>query len=50
MATPTDPVQGVYYDSVFEGQALAYVGVDAERPFRVFALSNPTRVVVDVQQ
>ncbi|SDF99564.1 AMIN-like domain-containing (lipo)protein [Klenkia brasiliensis] len=50
VATATDPVQGVYYDSVFEGQALAYVGLTAERPFRVFALSNPTRVVVDVQQ
>jgi hypothetical protein len=44
------PVQGVYYDSVFEGQALAYLGLDAERPFRVYALSNPTRIVVDVQR
>jgi len=47
--TEAGPVAGVYYDSTFEGQAVAYVGVDAERPFRVFALSNPTRVVVDVQ-
>jgi hypothetical protein len=42
-------VQGVFYDSTFEGQALAYVGVSAERPFRVHALENPARVVVDVQ-
>ncbi|GHE11258.1 AMIN-like domain-containing (lipo)protein [Klenkia taihuensis] len=44
------PVQAIYYDSVFEGQALAYLGLDAERPFRVYALSNPTRIVVDVQR
>ena len=47
--TEAGPVAGVYYDSTFEGQAVAYVGVDVERPFRVFALSNPTRVVIDVQ-
>ena len=47
-ATTAGPVAGVYYDSVVEGQALAYVGVDAEQPFRVYALSNPTRIVVDV--
>jgi hypothetical protein len=47
-SAPADPVQGVYYASVFEGQALAYVGVTGQQPFRVFALSNPTRVVVDV--
>ncbi|MCO7222278.1 hypothetical protein [Klenkia sp. PcliD-1-E] len=42
------PVLAVYYDSVFEGQALVYVGLDTRRPFRVQALTNPTRVVVDV--
>ncbi len=47
---PGGPVQAVYYDSVFEGQALAYLGLDAERPFRVYALSSPTRIVVDVQR
>jgi hypothetical protein len=44
-----DPVQGVHHGSVFEGQALAYVGVTAQQPFRVFALGDPVRVVVDVQ-
>lgn len=43
------PVQGAYYDSVFEGRALAYVGLTGQAPFRVYALTNPTRVVVDVE-
>jgi len=34
----------------FEGQELAYLGLDtADHPFRVFALTDPTRVVVDVR-
>lgn len=34
---------------VFEGHQLAFVGLDGgRRPFRAFALSGPTRVVVDV--
>jgi hypothetical protein len=34
----------------FEGQELAFLGLDtADRPFRVFALADPARVVVDVQ-
>ncbi len=41
-------VAGVYYDSVYEGQALAYVGVGAQTPFRVYALTNPSRVVVEI--
>ncbi|MEI4270278.1 hypothetical protein TEK04_00945 [Klenkia sp. LSe6-5] len=45
----TGPVSGVYFDSTFEGQALAYVGLTQDRPFRVYSLSNPTRIVVDVQ-
>ncbi len=49
VAADAGPVVGVVYDSVFEGQAEAFVGLTAEQPFRVYALSNPTRVVVDVQ-
>ncbi|SDP51739.1 hypothetical protein SAMN05660199_04089 [Klenkia soli] len=45
----TGPVVGLFYASVYEGQALAYVGLTAERPFRVFSLTDPTRIVVDVQ-
>lgn len=34
---------------VFEGHQLAFVGLDGDRrPFRAFALTGPTRVVVDV--
>ncbi|WP_402469019.1 AMIN-like domain-containing (lipo)protein [Isoptericola aurantiacus] len=51
-----DPVDGpgtsidqVVYRFVFEGQTTAFVGVDGEpRPFRVFGLDDPARVVVDV--
>jgi len=51
-----DPVDGpgtsvdqVVYRFVFEGITTAFVGVDGEpRPFRVFALEDPARVVVDV--
>jgi hypothetical protein len=44
----TDVVTGVFYDGTFEGQSLAYVGVDAPAPFRIYALTGPSRVVVDV--
>jgi hypothetical protein len=47
-APGTGAVTGAWYDGTFEGQALAYVGTTAERPFRVYALSDPTRVVVEV--
>jgi hypothetical protein len=41
-------VQQVVYRFVFEGYTTAFVGVDEPRPFRVFTLTNPTRLVVDV--
>lgn len=41
-------VSGAFYDATFEGQSLAYVGTRTQKPFRVYALSNPTRVVVEV--
>lgn len=44
----TDAVTGVWYDGTFEGQALAYIGTTGEQPFRVYALGDPTRVVVEV--
>lgn len=35
---------------VFEGQQQAFIGLTGDRrPFRAFALKNPTRVVVDVR-
>ncbi|GAB3995069.1 AMIN-like domain-containing (lipo)protein [Nocardioides marmoraquaticus] len=45
----TRSVTEVLPGGVFEGQQLAFVGLAGERrPFRVFALDSPTRVVVDV--
>ena len=41
-------VQDVVLGSVFEGVYEAFVGVDAERPFRVFRLADPARLVVDI--
>ncbi|MCA5893654.1 hypothetical protein LEP48_09870 [Isoptericola sp. NEAU-Y5] len=50
----TDAVEEVVYRFWFEGYTTAFVGVDDGEageplPFRVFALEDPARVVVDVQ-
>ncbi|MBO0607621.1 AMIN-like domain-containing (lipo)protein [Myceligenerans salitolerans] len=46
----TEAVEEVVYRTWFEGYSTAFVGVDeAERPFRVFLLTDPVRVVLDVQ-
>jgi hypothetical protein len=45
----TQTVTEVVYDHTFEGTAVAFAGTTATAPFRVFALTNPTRVVVDVR-
>jgi len=46
----TQAVEEVVYRFWFEGYTTAFVGVDEPGlPFRVFALEDPTRVVVDVQ-
>ena len=42
-------VEDVVLGSVFEGVYEAFVGTSREAPFRVFRLSDPTRVVVDVR-
>lgn len=34
----------------FEGQVSVFIGTRTEAPFRVFALSDPERLVIDVQQ
>lgn len=41
-------VQEVQVGGVFEGYFDAYLGTPDERPFRVFRLDSPQRVVVDV--
>ena len=46
---PGDPVTDVYVGGTFEGYTAAYVGVDGSKPpFRVFRLTDPVRLVVDV--
>lgn len=47
--TGTVAVKEVVLDTVFEGQYTAFIGVDSTRPFRVFRLAGPARVVVDVR-
>jgi hypothetical protein len=44
----TTAVTGAFYDGTFEGQSLGYVGTRSQAPFRVYALSGPARVVVEV--
>jgi hypothetical protein len=44
----TEVVQSVVYDTTFEGTAVAWIGTAAEAPFRVYALTGPSRLVVEV--
>ncbi|MCF6746423.1 hypothetical protein E9529_19530 [Blastococcus sp. KM273128] len=41
-------VREVGIDTVFEGQLVAFLGTAGERPFRVYRLQDPNRVVVEV--
>lgn len=46
----TASVEQVVYRFWFEGYTTSFIGVEDERkPFRVFSLTDPTRVVVDIQ-
>lgn len=42
-------IEDVVLGATFEGQYEAFIGTTREAPFRVFRLSNPTRVVIDVR-
>jgi hypothetical protein len=44
----TRTVTEVAWDATFEGTSVAFVGTTGEAPFRVYALEDPTRVVVEV--
>jgi len=44
----TEAVSGVVYDATFEGTSVAWIGTAATTPFRVYALTGPSRVVVEV--
>lgn len=51
VTSPDAPgIRGVHFAGQFEGMGQAIIGLDSERPYSVFTLSNPTRLVVDVQQ
>ena len=41
-------VTEVAFDGTFEGTTVAFVGTTDEVPFRVYSLSSPTRVVLEV--
>jgi hypothetical protein len=43
-----DVVQGVFYDATFEGTSVAWIGTAQRAPFRVYSLTGPSRVVVEV--
>ncbi|MCY7364050.1 MAG: hypothetical protein LH469_01820, partial [Frankiaceae bacterium] len=45
----TEVVTDVELGAVFEGTYEAFVGLSAERPFRVTRLADPARIVVDVE-
>lgn len=44
----TEVVREVVLNGVYEGQYTAFVGLASQRGFRVFRISDPERVVVDV--
>ena len=41
-------IEDVFVDGSFEGYTTVYLGLDEEVPFRVFTLTDPSRLVVDV--
>lgn len=47
--TSTQVVRQVVLDTAFEGQYTSFIGLSGTRPFRVFRLSSPARVVVDIR-
>jgi hypothetical protein len=44
----TATVTEVVFDATFEGTTVAFVGTRTQAPFRVYALQDPARVVVEV--
>jgi hypothetical protein len=38
----------VVYDATFEGTSVAWIGTTDRTPFRVYSLTGPSRVVVEV--
>jgi hypothetical protein len=48
-AEDADLVEEVHVTGIFEGQNQAFIGLDEQAPFRVFTLTEPARLVVDVR-
>lgn len=46
----TDVVTEVVFTGTFEGVSQAFVGTTAVRPFRVYLLTNPARIVLEVRE
>jgi hypothetical protein len=44
----TEAVAEVVYEGIFEGTTTAFIGTQARSSFRAYLLTNPTRVIVDV--
>ena len=47
-ASGAGSVTEVVFDGTYEGVTSAFVGTQGQRPFRVYLLENPARVVVEV--
>lgn len=45
----TADVTEVVVTGIFEGQNQAFIGLDTQAPFRAFTLTEPARLIVDVQ-
>ncbi|MEE6272970.1 hypothetical protein V2J56_06370 [Georgenia sp. MJ206] len=47
-ADGAENIEEVRLDGTFEGMTQGFIGLDSQVPFRVFTLSDPVRLVVDV--
>lgn len=45
----TNAIIEVVEDTLYEGNHDFFIGLDAERPYRVDRLADPSRVVVDIE-
>jgi hypothetical protein len=43
-------VTGAFFDGTFEGTTQAFVGTSAQQPFRVYLLTDPARIVLEVRE
>jgi len=50
LARVTDVVRQVVVGTVYEGRRSVFLGLAGAAPFRVFSLTGPTRLVIDLQR